>query len=124
MEKIRVFLEKRAEENPVFALAYDLESKPLDLCEKYIATKVLEVYGNEMKLIGMRNGYAKSKMIEDEDVFRLAVEFYESEVDLESISNIQYQMISPQSNTTRTSSGLKIETPKKKKTDANQLTIF
>lgn len=124
MEKIRVFLEKRAEENPCFALVYDLQSKPLDLCEKYIATKVLEVYGNEMNQIGMRNGYAKSKMIEDEDVFRLAVEFYESEVDLESISNIQYQMISPQSNTTRTSSGLKIETPKKKKTDVNQLTIF
>lgn len=113
LDKIKAYLDKRAEEDPLFAVTYAKENKNIKDCYSYITSQAKKQASN---------GCA---MIEDDVVYGWAVHYYdEDDIKVEKTSNIRSEV-----KTSSTKTEVKKEAPKatikpKKKEDVGQYSLF
>lgn len=118
-DKIKAYLDKRAEEDPLFAVTYAKENKSIDECFSYIMGEVLKASVNI-------NGGAKGCQMDDDEVYSMAVHYYDED-DIK-ISKLPANVKSVASNSAPKTE-VKKEAPKakikpKKKEDVGQLSLF
>lgn len=112
-DKIKAYLDKRAQEDSLFAVTYAKENKNIQDCYSYITSQA------KKQAI---NGCA---MIEDDVVYGWAVHYYdEDDIKVDKTSNMRVSV-----NNSAPKTEVKKEPPKaklkpKKKEDVNQLSLF
>lgn len=112
-DKIKAYLDKRAQEDSLFAVTYAKENKNIQDCYSYITSQA------KKQAI---NGCA---MIEDDVVYGWAVHYYdEDDIKVDKTSNMRVSV-----NNSAPKTEVKKEAPKakikpKKKEDVNQLSLF
>lgn len=112
-DKIKAYLDKRAQEDSLFAVTYAKENKNIKDCCSYITSQA------KKQAI---NGCA---MIEDDVVYGWAVHYYdEDDIKVEKTSNMRVSV-----NNSAPKAEVKKEAPKaklkpKKKEDVGQLSLF
>lgn len=112
-DKIKAYLDKRAQEDSLFAVTYAKENKNIQDCYSYITSQA------KKQAI---NGCA---MIEDDVVYGWAVHYYdEDDIKVDKTSNMRVSV-----NNSAPKTEVKKEAPKaklkpKKKEDVGQLSLF
>ena len=114
-DKIKAYLDKRAQEDSLFAVTYAKENKNIKDCCSYITSQA------KKQAI---NGWA---MIEDDVVYGWAVHYYdEDDIKVEKTSNTRSEV---KTSAPKKTEEKKAETPKlkikpKKKEDVGQYSLF
>lgn len=118
-DKIKAYLDKRAAEDSLFAVTYAKKNKNINECFSYIMGEVLKASVNI-------NAGAKGCQIEDDEVYSMAVHYYDE--DGIKISKLPAN-VKAVANNSAPKTELKKEATKttikpKKKEDVGQLSLF
>ena len=112
-DRIKVYLDKRAEEYPLFAITYAKENKNIKDCCSYITRQA------KKQVI---NGCA---MIEDDVVYGWAVHYYdEDDIKVEKTSNIRSEVKTSVPKTEVKKEAPKAKIKPKKKEDVGEYSLF
>ena len=114
-DKIKAYLDKRAAEDPLFAVTYAKENKNIKDCCSYITSQA------KKQAI---NGCA---MIEDDVVYGWAVHYYdEDDIKVEKTSNVKASVSTsaPKKTEEKKTEAPKLKIKPKKKEDVGQYSLF
>ena len=112
-DTIKAYLDRRAQEDSLFAVTYAKENKNIKDCYSYITSQAKKQASN---------GCA---MIEDDVVFGWAVHYYdEDDIKVEKTSNTRSEVKTSATKTEVKKEASKAKIKPKKKEDVNQLSLF
>lgn len=112
-DTIKAYLDKRAEEDSLFAVMYAKENKNIDECCAYITAQA------------RKQAVSGCAVISDEEVFGWAVHYYdEDDIKVEKKSEPLSEVRTSISQTEVKKEAPRANTKPKKKEDVNQLSLF
>ncbi|WP_252639676.1 PcfK-like family protein [Dysgonomonas mossii] len=112
-DTIKAYLDKRAQEDPLFAVTYAKENKNIKDCCSYITGRAKKVQSGGCAVIS------------HEEVFGWAVHYYdEDDIIVEKTSNVRSEVMTSASKSELKKEATKAKLKPKKKDDVGQLSFF
>lgn len=112
-DTIKAYLDKRAQEDPLFAVTYAKENKNIKDCCSYITGRAKKVQSGGCAVIS------------HEEVFGWVVHYYdEDDIIVEKTSNVRSEVMTSASKSELKKEATKAKLKPKKKDDVGQLSFF